>query len=220
MRHSSLLKTSSLIASPSVSRQSSGTPLPKRWIVRRSIDLGFVASSESPASSRQGWSLLVGPEPLRADHLLTAFDSGKPSLDQWLKQHALEAQVARTARVFVAHDDLTVTGYYALAASAVTRGEVPRRQRGRLPRHPIPCALLARLAVDSAHAGVGLGKALLKDALTRAVAAAESIGIRAVLVHAKDEDARRFYERFDFVPSPTDPLHLFLPIQDIIATMV
>ncbi len=74
--------------------------------------------------------------------------------------------------------------------------------------------------MDRTRRGIGLGEALLKDALTRAVAASESIGIHAVLVHAKDEDARRFYERFDFVRSPTDPLHLFLPVQDIIATMI
>jgi GNAT superfamily N-acetyltransferase len=84
-----------------------------------------------------------------------------------------------------------------------------------LARHPIPIMLLARMAVDRRCQGQGVGKALLRDALERTLNAAEIAGIRAFAVHAKDEQARSFYELFDFVPSPTDPLHLFLLLKDV-----
>ncbi len=121
--------------------------------------------------------------------------------------------------MFVIHRDQRVVGYYALAAASVEREEAPERVRKGLARHPIPVILLARLAVDHREQGKGLGAALLKDALIRAAGAADEIGARAVLVHAKDDDARAFYERFDFDPSPTDPLHLFLLTKDITRTV-
>lgn len=162
---------------------------------------------------------LAGPEPFSTVHRTPEFHSGRDELDTWLNEHALEAQQAQTARVYVIHEDGLVVGYFALAAAEVRRGEIPRAQRGRLPRHPIPCVLIARLAVDEGWQGQGLGAALLKDALLRAVSASEVIGIRAVLVHAKDDDARKFYERFQFRSSPTDPLHLFVSIKDILKAM-
>ncbi len=88
-----------------------------------------------------------------------------------------------------------------------------------MPRHPIPVVLLARLAVDVTVQGHGLGAFLLADAMGRSLAAAESIGVRALLVHAKDESARAFYERFGFVASPTDPLHLMLLMKDLRANV-
>lgn len=108
-----------------------------------------------------------------------------------------------------------MVGYYALAAGSVEHEQTPERVTKGLAKHPILVILLARLAVDRREWGRGLGAALLKDALIRAAAAAEEIGVRAVLVHAKDDDARAFYERFEFEPSPTDPLHLFLLMKDI-----
>jgi GNAT superfamily N-acetyltransferase len=112
-----------------------------------------------------------------------------------------------------------VVGYYALAAGSVEPEQAPERIKKGLARHPVPVILLARLAVDRHEQGKGLGAALLKDALIRAAAAADEIGVRAVLVHAKDEDARAFYERFDFEPSPTDPLHLYLLMKDLKKTI-
>ena len=108
-----------------------------------------------------------------------------------------------------------MVGYYALAVASVEPESVPERVKRGLARHAIPVILHARLAVDLAEQRKGLGAALLKDALRRAVAAAEEIGARAVLVHAKDEEARVFYEKFDFESSPTDPLHLFLLMKDL-----
>src|SRR5439155_17766817 len=108
-----------------------------------------------------------------------------------------------------------ITGYYSLAVGAVARDEAPPRIAHGLARHPIPVMILARLAVDQTEQGRGLGRALLKDALLRTAQAADIAGIRALVVHAKDEQARRWYGQFDFDPSPTDPLHLFLVMKDL-----
>ena len=108
-----------------------------------------------------------------------------------------------------------VIGYYSLTVGAVDRAEAPSRTVKGLARHPVPVMLLARLAVDASEQGRGLGKALLKDALLRAAQAADIAGIRAFLVHAKDEAARAFYERFDFESSPVDPFQLFLLMKDV-----
>lgn len=154
-------------------------------------------------------------EPLDASHDATAFDSGKAELDDWIRRFALSSHQAGSARVYVFHQDRRVLGYYALAAGSVESDEAPHRIAKGLARQPIPVILLARLAVDRSEQGKGLGSALLKDALLRAVSASAEIGARAVLVHAKDDEARVFYEHFDFEPSPTDPLHLFLLMKDV-----
>ena len=148
------------------------------------------------------------------------FDSGKPELDLWLRRHALASHQAGGARVYAAHRDGRVVGYYAVAAASVERVTAPGRVSKGMPRHPIPVILLARLAVDRREQGKGLGAALLKDALLRAASAADAIGARAVLVHAKDEDAARFYAHFDFEPSPSDPLHMFLLMKDLRALLL
>jgi GNAT superfamily N-acetyltransferase len=108
-----------------------------------------------------------------------------------------------------------VTGYYSLAVGAVAWDEAPPRTAKGLARHPIPVMILARLAVDRAEQKAGLGRALLKDSLLRTAHAADIAGVRAFVVHAKDEQARRWYEQFDFDPSPSDPLHLFLVMKDL-----
>ncbi|MGH9197184.1 MAG: GNAT family N-acetyltransferase, partial [Acidimicrobiia bacterium] len=105
--------------------------------------------------------------------------------------------------------------YYALAAASVEPGDVPARVSKGLSRQPIPVILLARLAIHRDEQGKGLGAALLKDSLIRALSAADQIGARAVLVHAKDDEARTFYEHFDFEASPTDPFHLSLLMKDL-----
>lgn len=158
---------------------------------------------------------LSGAEPLNASHDPSAFDCGEAELTDWLRRHALAAHRAGSARVYVVHRVMRVVGYYALAAGSVEHEEVPARIRKGLARYPVPVILLARLAVDQQERGRGLGAALLKDALTRAARAADEIGARAILVHAKDDEARSFYEHFDFEPSPSDPLHLFLLMKDL-----
>jgi len=160
-------------------------------------------------------SALSSVETLRADHDLSSFDCGKPALDDWLTRFSRPNQAAGAARTYIVHRGKCVVGYYALAAGSVEHEETPSRISRGLARHPIPVVIIARLAVDRSEQGGGLGKALLKDALLRIAGAGEVIGVRAVLVHAKDEDARRFYERFDFDPSPLDPLQLFLLIKDL-----
>lgn len=154
--------------------------------------------------------LVSNAESLTAAHDTSKFDCGKPELTDWLRQYALVNHRAGSARVYVVHRDGRVVGYYALAAASVEREDVPERIKKGLPKHPIPVILLARLAVDKTEQGKGLGAALLKDALARTGRAAAEIGARAMLVHAKDEEAQAFYEHFDFKPSPTDPFHLFL----------
>jgi len=159
-------------------------------------------------------------EKLSPIHDVGSFSCDKPDLDRFLRQFALVSQAANAARTYVVCRGVNrVVGYYSLAAGAVEPAMASTRVARGLARHPVPVMLLARLAVDIGEQGRGLGRALLKDALLRTVQAAGIVGIRALLVHAKDEAARRWYESFDFEPSPTDPLHLFLLLKDMKAIL-
>ena len=149
-------------------------------------------------------------EKLDATHDVDSFECGEEPLDRFLKRFALANQKADSARTYVACRGLTVIAYYSLAAGAVEHADAPLRVGKGLVRHPIPVMLLARLAVDLTWQGRGLGKALVKDALLRTAAAADIAGIRALLVHAKDDEARGWYEALEFEPSPTDPYHQLL----------
>lgn len=144
-----------------------------------------------------------------------AFDCGQPALNQFLQRFALVNQKAGSAQTWVCCQGKAVAGFYSLAVGSVEPATAPERVAKGLPRHPVPVMPLARLAVDRAHQGKGLGRALLKDALLRTAQAADIAGIRCLLVHAKDEAARRWYESWEFEPSPTDPYHLFLMLKDI-----
>ena len=155
------------------------------------------------------------PEPIGAHHQIQGFDCGSLPLNDYLAKHALANHQAGTARTFVATgESQVVVAYYSLAASQIIYGDATQRLQKGAPRHPIPVMLLARLAVSSSRQGQGLGAALVKDAVLRVLGAAESVGIRALLVHAKDEDARMFYERFDFQPLPGNPQNLVLLLKD------
>jgi GNAT superfamily N-acetyltransferase len=157
------------------------------------------------------------PEPLDARHSLDGFNCGIESLNVWLTEHARQAAAAGSARVFVTVDaeQERVCGYYALAAAAVAHEHATERARKGQPRHPIPAVLLARLAVDTSVQGPGIGAWLLQDAMRRALSASEAVGIRVLLVHALDDSARSFYQRWGFEPSPTDPLNLQMLFKDI-----
>jgi GNAT superfamily N-acetyltransferase len=157
------------------------------------------------------------PVPITAEHRVENFDCGKDSLNLYLKRFALTNTAAGTARTYVTTlaGELAVVGYYSLAAGSVEKAKVPDRVGKGVPNHPVPVVLLARLAVDRAFQGQSVGKGLLRDALLRSCAAADVVGIRAVLVHAKDKQAADFYRRFGFAPSPTDPLHLMLLMKDL-----
>ncbi|MGH7139414.1 MAG: GNAT family N-acetyltransferase [Pirellulales bacterium] len=128
---------------------------------------------------------------------------------------ALTNQQAGAAQTYVALSDQTIVGYYSLAVGEVAFDDAPNRLGKGLAHYPIPIMLLARLAVSMTWQGRGLGSGMLKDAMRRTLQAADIAGIRAFAVHAKDDTARSFYEHFGFMPSPTDPLHLFLLIKDI-----
>lgn len=158
---------------------------------------------------------LQRPEPIRAQHQVAAFDCGNAPLNEFLVRHALPNHQSGSAKTFVATtDNHVVVGYYSLAAAQVLYADAPSRLQKGVARHPIPVVLLARLAVDQTWQGKGLGPALLKDAILRVLNAAEGIGIRALLVHAKDEKAKAFYEHFNFEPLPGYPLHLVLLLKD------
>jgi GNAT superfamily N-acetyltransferase len=154
-------------------------------------------------------------EKLSPEHVVTGFDCGVGALNEWLLRIARTNQAAGTSQTYVVHRAGRVVGYYAIAAASVHRDESPERVVKGLARHPVPVAVIARLAVDRSEHGKGVGAALLKDALMRIAGAADIIGVRAVLVHAKDEAARAFYQRFDFVSSPVDPLQMFLLMKDV-----
>jgi GNAT superfamily N-acetyltransferase len=149
-------------------------------------------------------------------HDLSRFDcGGHESLTDWLKRFALTNQKNESARTYVVHRNGLVVGYYSISAGSVSVEEAPARISKGLARHPIPVILLARLAVDKHEKGTGLGKALLKDALLRIAQAADIVGARAVLVHAIDEPAKKFYLHFDFEPSPIHELQLMLLMKDL-----
>jgi GNAT superfamily N-acetyltransferase len=154
-------------------------------------------------------------EKLGPKHSLDGFDCGREELNRFLTRVALLNQQAGAAQTYVAVSGESVVGYYSLAVGEVACDDAPDRLRKGLARHPVPIMLLARLAVANACQGHGLGAGLLKDAMRRTLQAADIAGIRAFAVHAIDETARRFYEHFGFIPSPTDPLHLLLLIKDI-----
>jgi GNAT superfamily N-acetyltransferase len=154
-------------------------------------------------------------EKLRRMHAVDGFDCGNEALNRFLTRYAFQNQQADASQTYVAVDGDCVAGYYTLVVGDVAYEGVPARLAKGLDRHPVPIVLLGRLAVDKNHQGKKLGAGLLKDALLRTLHAADIAGIRAFAVHAKDDSARSFYERFDFVASPADPYHLFLLLKDV-----
>ena len=161
-------------------------------------------------------------EPVRklaAGDAIDNFDCGQPALNQFLQRHALTNQKANSAQTYVCCRQNAVVGFYSLAVGSVTPSVAPTRVIKGLARHPVPVIILARLAVDIRNQRQGLGRALLKDALLRTVQAADIVGIRAVLVHAKDDAAQEWYRSWQFEPSPTDRYHLFLMLKDLKALL-
>jgi GNAT superfamily N-acetyltransferase len=156
---------------------------------------------------------LVAPCPLDPTHLLDSFESGEISLDHWLKRRAWANQTNGASRTFVVADrEGRVRGYHALAAGAVSHEAATGGVRRNMP-DPIPVMVLARLAVDLRAQGIQLGASLLKDAVNRAVAVSQNVGVRALLVHALNDRARQFYEHYGFEPSPQRPLTLMLRLR-------
>jgi GNAT superfamily N-acetyltransferase len=154
-------------------------------------------------------------EKLRSDHVIEGFDCGREELNRYLLRYAWVNQQAGAAQTYIGLVEDAVVGYYTLAVGEVSRDDAPERLTKGLARHPVPVMLLARLAVASSSQGQGVGRGLLRDAMQRTLQAADIAGIRAFAVHAKDAQARTFYEKFDFIPSPTDPMHLFVLLKDV-----
>jgi GNAT superfamily N-acetyltransferase len=154
------------------------------------------------------------PEHLTAEHHVSAFDSGVPELDTWLKRWALPNEVSGASRTYVVSAGGRVVGYYALATGAVAQLRATGKVRRNMPE-PIPVMVIGRLAVDREHQGKGLGSGLLRDALLRTLNAASIVGIRAVLLHAISDDAKRFYERAGFSASPVDPMTMMITLAEV-----
>lgn len=153
---------------------------------------------------------------LAATDAVDGFDCGQSALNQYLQRYALVNQKANAALTYVCCLATGgVVGFYSLVIGSVDPRSTPPRVTKGMARHPVPVMVLARLAVDASHQGKGLGQALLKDALLRTLQAADIAGIRCLLVHAKDDAARQWYQNWEFEASPTDPYHLFLMLQDI-----
>ena len=157
---------------------------------------------------------VTAPQHLTSEHEVSAFACTVPELNDWLKRRALQNEGTRASRTFVVIGDERVVGYYALATGAVAHAVVTGKVRRNMPE-PIPVMVLVRLAVDRAHQETGLGSALLRDALLRTLAVAETVGIRAILLHAISEEAKRFYVHHDFAKSPVDPMTMMITLADV-----
>jgi predicted N-acetyltransferase YhbS len=161
-------------------------------------------------------------EPLGSRHQVDHFECGREQLDRWLRAYAGQGHRRDTARTFAVcrQGETDVVGYYTLVASQVEQREATAEvQRGTSKHFPIPVCLIARLAVDHSEQGGGLGRSLLLDALQRTEHASRSVAMRAVLVHALDEEAAAFYARFGFKPVSAEPLTLMVPLEAVRHTL-
>lgn len=158
---------------------------------------------------------LNAPVLLTKSHKIANFDCGKPQLNDFLVKYALQNQAGGGARTYVLTRAERVIGYYSLAPASVSPEDTPARVKKGQGKYPLPVILMARFAVDSSEQGKGLGKALFRNALRRALEGSEAIGGRAFIVHAKDEEAHNFYLNFGMEESPTNPMHLFLLFKDV-----
>lgn len=156
--------------------------------------------------------MIAAPTLLTSSHDVAGFACGHPVLDNWLRRRALPNQGSGASVTYVTVADNRVVGYYALAAGAAAAGEAPGKVKRNMP-DPIPVMILGRLAVDRAWQSRGVGFGLLRDAILRTRQAAAIAGMRAILVHAIDSEAARFYERAGFTASPIRPLTYFLTLQ-------
>jgi len=157
----------------------------------------------------------VGPQLFAADHLVADFDCGEAALNDWLKRCAFGNQQSGTTRTWVAtetgsHD---VVAFYASCTGSILRSTAPRKIGQGQPEQ-LPALVLARMGVDQKHQGRGVGAALLKHFVLKAMDVSASVGVRLLLVHAKDEEAKSFYEHYGFVASPVDPLTMMMLLPD------
>ena len=158
-------------------------------------------------------------ETLSPMHSVGQFDCGETALNGYLKKYALQSQSAGAARIYVVLLNAQVIGYYSLSAGSVEAAAASTRMiKGLAGNQPVPIILLGRLAVDSTQQGRGLGTLLLRDAILRFLQAAEMIGARALLIHAKNDQLAQYYGRYGFEPLPANPLHVALLLKDALRT--
>lgn len=157
---------------------------------------------------------ILAPQPLADAHQTEGFCCGVPMLEDWLHRRAKANQASGASRTFVSCEENRVVAYYALAAGAIQMEIATGKFRRNMP-DPIPVVVLARLAVDRAHQGRGLGRALFRDAAQRVLQASGAIGIRGMIVHAISEEAKAFYLTLGFDPSPSDPMTLLVTLPDL-----
>lgn len=162
--------------------------------------------------------MIVGPQALDSRHQRGGFDSGEPSLDDWLKRQGLKNQASGASRTYVICENDAVIGYYCPAAGAIGRAEAPKAMQRNKP-DPIPVLVLGRLAIHKDHQQSGLGTALLRDAIMRSLRAAEIAGVTALLVHAISEEAKRFYRSRGFLESPIRPMTMCLMLSTVSKTL-
>lgn len=159
---------------------------------------------------------------LASHHRRGDFTCGEPSLDAYIQRYAKQDAKRNVSKVFVASrldDPGKILGYYTISAGSIETPQLPVGIQKRLPKYPVPVALLGRLAIGREHQGEGLGKILLADALKRVVQASEILGVYAVVVDALHDRARVYYEQFGFIPFPDQPLRLFLPLETIVSAI-
>ena len=156
----------------------------------------------------------IGPVLLAADHRLGDFDCGDETLNRWLTTKAMHNQGEGGSRTWVVTVDDLVVAYYASSTAVILRSEATKRAARNQP-DPVPALLLGRLAVDRLHQGRGLGAALLKHFLLKALEVAQITGVRVLLVHAKTSAAAGFYARYGFESSPIDDLTMMVLVKDL-----
>ena len=166
----------------------------------------------------EGFGDVSAPELLSIQHDLERFSCGQPALDDWLRRRGLKNQKIGLSRTYAACVGQQVVGYYALAVGAIRRDLAIGPLRRSAPTE-IPVMLLARLAVDERWHGYGIGRALLRDAAARTLQAAEIAGIRAMLVHALTDEAKRFYQYFGFRESRVEKMTLMVTLQELEAVV-
>lgn len=162
---------------------------------------------------------LSAPSPITANEQLVDFDCSEPSLNEWLRKRALKNQMTGASRCFVVCSGMAVIGYYSLSAGAINHESAPKAMRRNMP-DPLPVLLLGRLAVDKHYHNKGIGQALLRDAMMRAVNISENAGVFAMLLHALTDQAKQFYLSRGFVQSPLQPMTLMMTIETIRSILV
>lgn len=173
----------------------------------------------APPSPTEARTALTAPAPVGEVYDLSRFDCGTPSLNEWLRKRARKNQNAGASRTYVICQGEEVIGFYCLAAGAVLHDAAPGKVKRNMPE-PIPVMVLGRLAIDRRWQGIGIGVGLLRDAVFKALQAAEIAGIRALLVHAMDDTAKAFYLKHGFQVSPVDPLTLMVSLSDIRVALI